>query len=54
MHTCAREILGCDLGDSESEAFWQRFLASLRNRGLHGVRLVVTTRDVVPIGMGWG
>ena len=42
MHTCAREILGCDLGDSESEAFWQRFLASLRNRGLHGVRLVIS------------
>ena len=36
-----REILGCDLGDSESEAFWQQFLASLRARGLAGVRLVV-------------
>ena len=36
-----REILGCDLGDSESEGFWQQFLASLRVRGLTGVRLVV-------------
>ena len=36
-----REILGCDLGDSESEAFWQQFLTSLRARGLAGVRLVV-------------
>ena len=36
-----REILGCDLGDSESEGFWQQFLASLRARGLAGVRLVV-------------
>ena len=36
-----REILGCDLGDSESEAFWAQFLASLRARGLAGVRLVV-------------
>ncbi len=36
-----REILGCDLGDSESEAFWTQFLGSLRARGLAGVRLVV-------------
>ena len=34
-----REILGCDLG--ESEAFWAQFLSSLRARGLAGVRLVV-------------
>ena len=37
-----REILGCDIGDSESEAFWQQFLASLKDRGLHGVRLVIS------------
>ena len=36
-----REILGCDLGDSESEGFWAQFLGSLRDRGLTGVRLVV-------------
>ena len=34
------EILGCDLGDSESEGFWQQFLASLRARGSPAVRLV--------------
>ena len=32
------EILGCDIGDSESEGFWRPFLASLRDRGLTGVR----------------
>ena len=32
-----REILGCDIGDSESEGFWQSFLGSLRARGLTGV-----------------
>lgn len=36
-----REVLGCDLGDSESEAFWDQFLRSLRDRGLTGVRLVI-------------
>ena len=36
-----REILGCDIGDSESEGFWQSFLGSLRARGLSGVRLVI-------------
>ena len=38
-----REILGCDIGDSESEGFWQSFLGSLRARGLTGVRLVIAT-----------
>ena len=37
-----REVLGCDVGDSESEAFWQQFLSSLRDRGLTGVRLVIS------------
>ena len=31
-----REILGCDIGDSESEGFWQHFLGSLRSRGSPG------------------
>ena len=35
-----REILGCDIGDSETEGFWQQLRASLRDRGLNGVRLV--------------
>ena len=36
-----REVLGCDVGDSESEGFWQQFLASLRDQGLSGVRLAI-------------
>jgi putative transposase len=34
-----REVLGVDIGDSEDETFWTRFLRSLRDRGLSGVRL---------------
>ena len=30
-----REILGCDIGDSEDETFWRGFLRSLRSRGLN-------------------
>lgn len=37
-----REVLGIDVGDSESEAFWTDFLRDLRRRGLGGVQLVVS------------
>jgi putative transposase len=37
-----REVLGMDVGDSEDEVFWTTFLRSLRDRGLHGVRLVIS------------
>jgi transposase-like protein len=37
-----REVLGCDVGDSEDGAFWTAFLRSLRERGLSGVRLVIS------------
>jgi putative transposase len=37
-----REVLGVDVGDSENETFWTAFLRSLRTRGLHGVRLVIS------------
>jgi transposase-like protein len=37
-----REVLGCDVGDSEDGAFWTAFLRSLRSRGLGGVRLVIS------------
>lgn len=37
-----REILGCDIGDSEDETFWHGFLRSLKARGLSGVRLVIS------------
>ena len=37
-----REVLGCAVGDSETEAFWTEFLRELRERGLHGVQLVIS------------
>lgn len=38
----SREVLGLDVGDSEDEAFWRGFLTSLKQRGLQGVRLVIS------------
>jgi putative transposase len=37
-----REVIGLDVGEIESEAFWRAFLRSLRRRGLDGVRLCVS------------
>ncbi|MDP3713417.1 MAG: IS256 family transposase [Mycobacteriales bacterium] len=37
-----REVLGCAVGDSETEAFWTEFLRDLRDRGLDGVQLVIS------------
>ena len=37
-----REILGLDVGDSEDEVFWRGFLTALKERGLAGVRLVIS------------
>jgi len=37
-----REVLGIDVGEAESEAFWTEFLFSLKARGLSGVRLCVS------------
>jgi putative transposase len=37
-----REVLGVDVGDSENETFWREFLTGLCDRGLGGVRLVVS------------
>jgi putative transposase len=37
-----REVLGVDVGDSEDEVFWTAFLRTLRDRGLTGVRLVIS------------
>ena len=37
--TGRREVIGIDLGEVETEAFWVEFLRSLRPRGLQGVRL---------------
>ena len=37
-----REVLGLDIGETETETFWIAFLRSLRERGLTGVRLCVS------------
>ena len=37
-----REVLGCAVGDSETEVFWTEFLRDLRDRELHGVQLVIS------------
>jgi len=37
-----REVLGLDVGEAETEAFWRQFLRDLVARGLTGVRLVVS------------
>jgi putative transposase len=37
-----REVIGLDVGEAETEAFWRGFLQSLRARGLDGVQLVVS------------
>ena len=40
--TGRREVIGLDVGQIESEAFWREFLRSLKRRGLDGVRLCVS------------
>jgi putative transposase len=40
--TGVRQVIGLDLGEVESEAFWVEFLRSLRARGLAGVRLAIS------------
>jgi len=37
-----REIIGLDVGEAETEAFWREFLRSLVARGLVGVQLAVS------------
>src|ERR1700749_3419023 len=37
-----REVIGIDVGEAETEAFWTEFLFSLKARGLSGVRLCVS------------
>jgi transposase-like protein len=37
-----REVIALDVGEAETEAFWRSFLRSLVERGLSGVRLVVS------------
>ena len=40
--TGRREVIGIDVGEAETEAFWREFLRSLRARGLAGVQLCVS------------
>ena len=40
--TGRREIIGLDVGDAETEAFWTEFLRSLVARGLVGVQLAIS------------
>jgi transposase-like protein len=40
--TGVREVLGLDVGEAETEAFWTEFLFSLKARGLAGVRVCVS------------
>jgi putative transposase len=37
-----RELLGIKVGDSETEAFWAEFITHLKERGLTGVKLVIS------------
>lgn len=37
-----RELIGFQIGDSESEATWSKLFANLKDRGLHGVTLIVS------------
>ena len=56
-----REVLGVDVGDSEDEVFWTAFLRGLKDRGLHGVKLVISDAHAglkasiprVLAGAGW-
>jgi putative transposase len=41
-----REILGVSEGAKEDKAGWSSFLAYLKNRGLKGVRLFITDRNI--------
>ena len=56
-----REVLGSAVGDSETQDFWTEFLRGLRERGLHGVQLVISDHHrglmnaigAVMVGASW-
>jgi len=56
-----REVLGSAVGDSGTQAFRAEFLRGLRDRGLHGVQLVISDHhrglmnaiDATMIGAAW-
>ena len=37
-----RDVLGCSVSLSEAEVHWRQFLAGLKDRGLHGIELIVS------------
>ena len=37
-----REVIGMSVSASEAEAHWRKFFTDLAERGLHGVRLIVS------------
>lgn len=37
-----REVIGLDVGEAETEAFWREFLRGLLKRGLTGVQLAIS------------
>ena len=41
-----RELLGIKVRDRETEGFWSEFIASLKERGLTGVKLIVSDAHV--------
>jgi putative transposase len=41
-HSGRREVIGLDVGEAETEAFWREFLRGLRARGLDGVKLAIS------------
>jgi putative transposase len=40
--TDERRVLRCETGSSQDRAFWLQLLRSLLNRGLKGVRLIIS------------
>ncbi len=56
-----REVLGFEVGDTESQPFWTTFLRSLKARGLDGVKLVISDAhsgliaaiETVFVGSSW-
>jgi transposase-like protein len=37
-----RDVLGCSISLSEAEVHWRAFLSNLKDRGLHGMELIVS------------
>lgn len=49
-----RELLGLQVGDSESEPCWREFLSGLKQHGITGIRLVVSVGAGFPGGVAQG